>query len=71
MSFIPGRPFSRTLWVIFIGERGLWTRPVLPVNDSLGLPDQPPSILLSSHAHGHETTAPTDLDSRTSLQVTN
>ena len=39
MPFTPGAPISRSLWVIFIGERGAWTHAVLPVDDSLGLPD--------------------------------
>jgi hypothetical protein len=36
LPFMPGAPFSRSLWVIFIGEQGVWTRAVLPVDDGLG-----------------------------------
>jgi hypothetical protein len=25
--------------VVFIGEQGVWTRAILPVDDSLGMPD--------------------------------
>lgn len=39
MPFTPGAPISRSLWVIFIGVRGAWTHVVLPVDDSLGMPD--------------------------------
>jgi hypothetical protein len=39
MPFTPGAPISRGLWVIFIGEWGAWTHAVLPVDDSLGMPD--------------------------------
>jgi len=39
MPFAPGVPISRSLWVIFIGEWGAWTHAVLPVDDSLGMPD--------------------------------
>ena len=39
MPFTPGAPISRSIWVIFIGEWGAWTHAVLPVDDSLGLPD--------------------------------
>jgi hypothetical protein len=39
MPFTPGAPISRSLWVIFIGEWGAWTHAVLPVDDSLGMPD--------------------------------
>ena len=37
--FTPGAPISRSLWVIFVGEWGAWTHAVLPVDDSLGMPD--------------------------------
>lgn len=40
LPFMPGAPFSRSLWVIFIGEQGVWTHAVLPVDDSLGMPDE-------------------------------
>jgi hypothetical protein len=40
LPFMPGVPFSRSLWVIFIGGQGVWTRAVLPVDDSLGMPDE-------------------------------
>ena len=39
MPFTPGAPISRSLWVIFVGEWGAWTHAVLPVDDSLGMPD--------------------------------
>lgn len=39
MPFTLGAPISRSLWVIFIGEWGAWTHAVLPVDDSLGMPD--------------------------------
>ena len=31
---------SRSLWVIFIGEWGVWTHAVLPVDDRLDMPDK-------------------------------
>jgi hypothetical protein len=40
LPFPPGAPISRSLWVIFIGEGGIWTRAVLPVDDSLDMPDE-------------------------------
>jgi hypothetical protein len=40
LPFPPGALISRSLWVVFIGEWGIWTRAVLPVDDSLGMPDQ-------------------------------
>lgn len=39
MPFNPGALISRSLWVIFIGEWGAWTRAVLPVDDRLDMPD--------------------------------
>ena len=39
MPFAPGATISRSLWVIFVGEWGTWTHAVLPVDDSLGMPD--------------------------------
>ena len=39
MPFTPGAPISRSLWVIFVGEWGAWTHAVLPVDDSLSMPD--------------------------------
>jgi hypothetical protein len=39
MPSTPGAPISRSLWVIFVGEWGAWTHAVLPVDDSLGMPD--------------------------------
>ena len=44
MPFTPGAPISRSLWVIFIGEWGAWTYAVLPVDDSLGMPDDETSL---------------------------
>ena len=40
MPFEPGALISRSLWVIFIGEWGVWTRAVLPVDDRLDMPDR-------------------------------
>lgn len=40
MPFEPGALFSRSLWVIFIGEWGVWTHAVLPVDDRLDMPDE-------------------------------
>ena len=39
MPFTPGAPITRSSWVVFIGEWGAWTHAVLPVGDSLGMPD--------------------------------
>ena len=39
LPFMPGAPISRTLWVTFIGEWGVWTHAVLPIDDDLGVPD--------------------------------
>jgi hypothetical protein len=38
--FPPGALISRSLWVVFIGEGGIWTRAVLPVDGSLDIPDE-------------------------------
>jgi hypothetical protein len=35
-----GALISRSLWVIFIGEWGVWTHAVLPVDDRLDTPDK-------------------------------
>ena len=40
MPFESGALISRTLWVIFIGEWGVWTHAVLPVDDRLDTPDK-------------------------------
>ena len=40
MPFESGALISRSLWVIFIGEWGVWTHAVLPVDDRLDMPDQ-------------------------------
>ena len=39
MPFESGALISRSLWVIFIGEWGVWTHAVLPVDDRLDMPD--------------------------------
>ena len=39
MPFTTCAPISRSLWVVFIGEWAAWTHAVLPVDDSLGMPD--------------------------------
>lgn len=38
--FLPGAPSSRSLWVVFIGEWGIWTHAMLPIDDRLDLPDR-------------------------------
>ena len=40
MPFEPGALISRSLWVMFIGECGVWTRSVLPIDDRLDMPDE-------------------------------
>ncbi len=40
MPFEPGALISRTLWVMFIGEWGVWTRATLPIDDRLDMPDE-------------------------------
>jgi hypothetical protein len=40
MPFESGALISRSLWVIFIGEWGVWTHAVLPVDDRLDVPDK-------------------------------
>jgi hypothetical protein len=40
MPFEPGALISRSLWVMFIGEWGVWTRATLPIDDRLDMPDQ-------------------------------
>jgi hypothetical protein len=40
LPFIPGALISRSLWVIFIGEWGVWTRATLPIDDRLDVPDK-------------------------------
>lgn len=40
LPFPPGALISRSLWVIFIGEWGVWTRATLPVDDRLDVPDK-------------------------------
>jgi len=38
--FLPGAPSSRSLWVVFIGEWGIWTHAMLPIDDRLDMPDR-------------------------------
>jgi hypothetical protein len=38
LPFLPGSA-SRSLWVVFLGETGVWTHAVLPVDDRLDKPD--------------------------------
>lgn len=38
--FLPGAPSSRSLWVVFIGEWGIWTHAMLPIDDALDMPDR-------------------------------
>ena len=40
IPFESGALISRSLWVIFIGEWGVWTHAVLPVDDRLDMPDK-------------------------------
>ena len=40
MPFESGALISRSLWVVFIGEWGVWTHAVLPVDDRLDMPDR-------------------------------
>ncbi len=40
MPFTPSALVSRSLWVIFVGERGVWTHATLPVDDRLEIPDR-------------------------------
>jgi hypothetical protein len=40
MPFTSGALISRSLWVIFIGEWGVWTHATLSVDDSLDMPDE-------------------------------
>ncbi len=40
LPFRPGAPISRSLWVIFIGEWGVWTHATLPIDDRLDMPDK-------------------------------
>jgi hypothetical protein len=40
MPFESGALISRSLWVIFIGEWGVWTHAVLPIDDRLDMPDE-------------------------------
>jgi hypothetical protein len=40
MPFESGALISRSLWVIFIGEWGVWTHAVLPVDNRQDLPDR-------------------------------
>ena len=40
LPFRPGALISRSLWVIFIGRWGVWTRATLPVDNRLDMPDK-------------------------------
>jgi hypothetical protein len=40
IPFEPGALISRILWVMFIGEWGVWTRAVSPIDDRLDMPDE-------------------------------
>ncbi|HEV2259341.1 MAG TPA: hypothetical protein VGS06_40005 [Streptosporangiaceae bacterium] len=40
MPFESDALISRSLWVIFIGEWGVWTHAVLPVDNRLDMPDK-------------------------------
>jgi hypothetical protein len=39
MPFGPDDEITRSLWVMFIGEWGVWTHAVLPVDNRLDMPD--------------------------------
>lgn len=39
MPFEPDALISRSLWIIFVGRWGVWTRAVLPIDDRLDMPD--------------------------------
>jgi hypothetical protein len=39
MPFGPDDKITRSLWVMFIGEWGVWTRAALPVDNRLDMPD--------------------------------
>jgi hypothetical protein len=39
LPFSPGAPISRTLWLMFLCPQGIRTRAVMPVDDTLELPD--------------------------------
>jgi hypothetical protein len=36
----PGTAFSRSLWVLSVGEGWMWPHAVLPIDDRLDMPDQ-------------------------------
>ncbi len=40
LPFQAGAARSRSLWVIFVGKRGIWTHAVLPIDDRLDMPDR-------------------------------
>ena len=40
LPYSPGAARSRSLWVIFLGKRGIWTHAVLPIDDRLDMPDR-------------------------------
>jgi hypothetical protein len=40
LPFEPGDMITRSLWVMYIGKWGVWTRAVLPIDDSLGMPEE-------------------------------
>jgi hypothetical protein len=40
LPFRPGALISRSIWVIFIGKWGIWTRATLPVDNRLDMPDK-------------------------------
>jgi hypothetical protein len=39
MPFGPDAKITRSLWVMFIGEWGVWTHAILPVDNRLDMPD--------------------------------
>lgn len=39
LPFVSGAA-SRSLWVVYVGKRWIWTHAVLPVDDRLDMPDQ-------------------------------
>lgn len=38
--FPPGALCSRSLWIVFIGEWGVWTHAMLPIDNRLDMPDR-------------------------------
>lgn len=39
LPFAPGASFTRSIWVVFLGEWGVWTHAVLPLDNRLDMGD--------------------------------